>query len=219
MKYEIGQVLATDKTGFEQTLSVWNNKIVPALRGLIEEYDTLGIGAFSQDEYDEILTSGISDIEARYVKLLENEVNKLKVKVLVAPLMSKESIGLFLKSFRAKAAIFLDTFQRAHEHMILRIAIHKEDCKIVNGLPTILNEQIEKRFQTTIENEDQLQILQMGEAYIEKREALQNFIKDKLPGITYEIEPYTEMAGRDSVTIPGDDGRAVINPSIILYFK
>jgi hypothetical protein len=93
MKNHIGKIISFDESGFERTKRFFENKLIPALNEVKEAFEKLEIGPFTEQVYQAVVNSGLSEIKERYDQVLNSEVSKLK-----SPTLSKRIAELLTEN-------------------------------------------------------------------------------------------------------------------------
>lgn len=184
--------LLFDKASYDRTLSSLP-KIANVIDMISEQFESFGIGPFTQEVYDIIINQGIGPIKNRYQQAVEKDLSKFKTSALRNGALWDCSVQL--NKLSELNRMLDETVQRAQSTITGPISIDLSYFQIIDGRAQVTDESkatIRERFTVYIETETEQKtydlLMRLKEAWDTFRDHIK---KHGTPGYNYDIyDPY-----------------------------
>lgn len=168
------KVIDFKSTDYNTVIRLWQSKLFPIIEKIKEQYSVLNIGVFDQAAFEDIIHRGLSTTREKYSQLVEEDLKQFKSQVVTTVAMN--SVDKLLQPLEQSRIEFHDTANKISYTATTTIDIRLGDVKIIDEKPVLELEQIEKRYQIIIDNEEKEQLYEKMQKVTKAWNDLRDFV-------------------------------------------
>jgi tetratricopeptide (TPR) repeat protein len=172
--FEVNQIVGFNEGGFNSLRAYVNDKILPLVENLKEEYDLLGLQVpFNQRLIEELLTTGTEKTGERLEAMVKHDL-KGKHSIIINNALAQ--IDSCMQSFEAA----LDSFKQAIRMCasIYSYKINANDLIINNDVIQLNEVALKDKFTTKISNQKQLMLFNKAYQLAQKNNEIVDFLNE-----------------------------------------
>jgi len=204
-------ILSTNTRALEEVKRFLSTRICPILIDISQHYKLLEMGPFTQDVYEDIVMNRMANIETRFREHVDQEIQKSKLSTPLKKMMDSEKYITECLDPLSKSLAELFSEMTTYENYVSRAGEASfSDIEIINSLPKVKEEVIERRYQIIVEAPEQFAILSKMQELIR--------VYDELRNDTLKVGVHIMPDFQDYFTVQ-ENSSLIINPNLFGFFE